>query len=77
MTVRPINTRLKIALMERGITQLQLALDLKYDPSLVSKVIRGWEPPSRQFIADVARYLDRPARELFSDGDLDRVTSAS
>ncbi len=77
MAARSINTRLKIALLERGITQLQLALDLKYDPSLVSKVIRGWELPSRQFIADVARYLERPAGELFSDSDLDRIARAS
>ncbi len=74
MTARKINTRLKFALPERGISQLQLALDLGYDPSLVSKVIRGWERPSGQFIADVARYLDRPASELFSGADVDRVT---
>jgi transcriptional regulator with XRE-family HTH domain len=65
MAVRTINTRLKLALLERGISQLQLALDIGYDPSLISKVIRGWERPSRQLAEDVARYLDLPIAELF------------
>jgi transcriptional regulator with XRE-family HTH domain len=73
MIARKINTRLKLALLERGISQLQLAHDLRYDPSLVSKVIHGWERPSGRFIADVAHYLDRPASELFSGTDVDQV----
>lgn len=63
--VRRPNTKLKLILLERGISQLQLALDLGYDPSLLSKVIRGWERPSHQMVEDVARYLTLPATDLF------------
>lgn len=63
--VRKPNTRLKLVLLERGISQLQVALDLGYDPSLLSKVIRGWERPSHQMIEDVGRYLALPATDLF------------
>ena len=64
---RKVNIRLKIILLERGISQLQLALDLHYDPSLLSKVIRGWERPSPQFRDDVAAYLGVPSAELFEE----------
>jgi transcriptional regulator with XRE-family HTH domain len=71
---RRINVRLKAVLIERGITQRQLAYDLRYDPSYVSRVILGWEPPPREFMTDVARYLKCPAAELFSPADIDRAT---
>ncbi len=62
---RKVNTKLKLTLLERGISQLQLALDLGYDPSLISKVIRGWERPSRQLVEDVAHYLNVPPASVF------------
>lgn len=63
---RRTNIALKTALLERGISQLQLALDLGYDPSLLSKVIRGWERPSTQLAQAVAAYLNVPLADLFS-----------
>ncbi len=63
--VRKPNTKLKLLLLERDISQLQLALDLGYDPSQLSKVIRGWERPSAQLAKDVAAYLGMLPGDLF------------
>jgi transcriptional regulator with XRE-family HTH domain len=72
-TSRRINTLpLRVALLERHISQSDLAIDLGYDPLYVSKVFRGTRPGQR-FSRDVARYLGRPASELFGAADTEPV----
>ncbi len=62
---RQPNLLVKLALLERGITQQQLACDLRYDPSHLSKVLGGFQRPSRRLTGHIAAYLATPAEAAF------------
>ena len=59
------NIELKVALIKRGIKQIDLALDIKVDSSRISKIINGREQPTPEIKRDIAKYLGMEIEELF------------
>jgi transcriptional regulator with XRE-family HTH domain len=61
------NTKLKTKLLEKGITQRDLAFGLKIDESRLSRIIRGYERPTFEICEAISAYLEAPMRECFND----------
>ncbi|MFC1866563.1 helix-turn-helix domain-containing protein [Thermodesulfobacteriota bacterium] len=59
------NLRLKTALWTKGIKQIDMGLDIKVDPSRVSKIIHGREIPTEEIKKAIADYLGMETGELF------------
>lgn len=57
---------LKKILVDKGISQSQLAFDLKMSFSSLNRVINGWEEPSDELRRQLATYLSTKVSELFS-----------
>lgn len=66
------NLKVNIALLERGITQRQLAFDLRVDASHLSKRLSGYEPMSAELKASIAAYLAMPVETLFPSESTER-----
>ena len=64
MEIRP-NTRLKSKLLENGITQRDLALELKISELKISGIIRGWEKPTSEIKEMISDFLNTKPEELF------------
>ena len=60
-----MNIRLKIALIEAGVRQLDLSRFLEIDPGKVSKIVNEWIEPDAETKERISRYLDKPIDELF------------
>lgn len=59
------NLKLRTAIWKKGIKQVDLALDIKVDPSRISKIINGREEPTPEIKWDIAKYLGMDEGELF------------
>jgi transcriptional regulator with XRE-family HTH domain len=57
---------LRIALAARGIKQIELALRLRIDPTVISQIVNGRRRPSRDLCIRIAAALDADERWLFS-----------
>lgn len=57
--------KLKTELWKRGIRQIDLALDIKVDPSRISKIINGREEPTPEIKKQISNYLQMSEGELF------------
>lgn len=64
MDIKP-NSKLKMVLFQRGITQRQLAFGTSYDESRISKVIKGYEKPTPEMKKAISEYLGMAVEELF------------
>ena len=60
-----MNIALKIALLEKGMSQFHLSRLLGIDPGKLSRIVNGWLDPSEQTKKEIARYLGKPVVELF------------
>ena len=65
MNLKP-NIKLKTALLERGITQRDLAFSSKIDESRISRIIKGYEKPTSEIKDAISDFLDMKQEELFS-----------
>ncbi len=63
MVIRP-NTKLKLHLFERGISQRQLAFGTEIDEAMISKAIR-YGQSNREMREKISRFLDVDKKELF------------
>jgi len=59
------NLQVKSALWKQGIKQIDMALDIRIDPSRISKIINGKEEPSYEIKEAIADYLEMEISELF------------
>ena len=55
---RPKATMLKIELIERGMTQRQLARSIGVDEATISEVVNGWRVPNEKLRMDIMNFLD-------------------
>ena len=58
---------IKIVLIQRGLSQVQVARRLGRDPAWLSRVIHGWVVPSEAEKRAISKILQRDVRELFPD----------
>ncbi len=65
---------LKVVLLRRDMSQLQLARALRMSPAKVSRIIRGRIKAKPQDVAKIASFLELPASALAS---LDRSKKSS
>ncbi len=66
-TRRPLDLRLKIAILESRQTQRRVAVETKIGETRLSEIVGGrGTPPSAEERARLARYLGRPESALFS-----------
>ena len=61
----PLNIRLKVALMKKGLRQIDLAIGIKVNPSLISNIINGRVRPSDELKGVISKYLEMNEEELF------------
>ena len=66
MVNRP-NTKLKVVLMEKGITQRDLAFGSYIDESRISKIIKGYEKPTFEMKESIADFLGIERKKLFPE----------
>jgi DNA-binding XRE family transcriptional regulator len=59
------NTKLKVALMKKGLSQRDLAFGIRHDESRISRIIKGYEQPSEQLKQAIADFLDVEIGEIF------------
>ncbi len=57
----------KAVLVMQRITQRRVAIALGMSELTVGRVLNGYEKPSPRFRAGLAKFLERPERELFRD----------
>lgn len=62
-----MNVGLKVALIERGLKQIELSRLLGCDPAKVSKIVNGWIDPDQEMKRKIARFVGRPVEKLFED----------
>ena len=65
MVLKP-NIKFKAALLERGITQRDLAFRTNIDESRISRIIRGYEKPTFEIKESISDFLKIKPEELFS-----------
>ncbi len=61
-----MNLALKVALLEKGVSQFQVCSALGWDPSKFSKVVNGWLYPKPEERRAISQYLGKPESALFS-----------
>ena len=66
MTILP-NIKLKVALMKKGLRQIDLAFGTQIDPSRISRIIRGYEVPKWEMKRDISKFLGLQIEEIFED----------
>lgn len=58
-------TKLKLTLVAKGIKQIQMAYDLKTNPSHLNRIVNGWLVPGEDMKARIAAYLECPTALLW------------
>ena len=59
--------RLKVAFLEAGVTQQEIAAEAEIHSTRLSKIIRGWVTPTQAEKRLIARALRRPVQDLFQE----------
>jgi ribosome-binding protein aMBF1 (putative translation factor) len=62
---RNYNLAMLEALLEKGVSQVEMGFDLRIDATLMSKIIRGWRQPTPEQRKKIASYLGKSESELF------------
>ena len=60
-----MNVALKIAIIESGRSQLDIAAAAKINQSTLSLIVRGWREPTAKEKKAIGRVLRRPPAQLF------------
>lgn len=60
-----INKSLKIAFLERNVSQREVAKKIDIDPARISRIIRGKEKPTFEIKRDLSKYFNKPEKDLF------------
>lgn len=63
----PINTALKVAFIEAGRRQIEVAGDIGMDESKLSKIVNGHLEPTLEEAKAIAKALRRPVDHLFPE----------
>ena len=71
----PLNIALKTVLMQRTMSQFELAQRAKIHDSRLSKIINGWIEPNDNEKAAIAKVLRTPIDQLFASTDSERASS--
>lgn len=58
---------IKMLMIQRGIRQWKMAVDLGWDPSRLSKIVNQVTPPTPQDRAAIAKYLGEDEAMLFGE----------
>ena len=58
--------KVKLALLEKGVRQTRMAVDLGWDPSKLSRIVNELAIPSADDKKAIANYLAVPESSLFS-----------
>jgi transcriptional regulator with XRE-family HTH domain len=61
-----MNKRLKVAMIEKGVRNFDLAKHLGVDPAKVSRIINDWTEPDEALRERIAAFLDVPEETLWS-----------
>jgi transcriptional regulator with XRE-family HTH domain len=61
----PLTRTLKLAFLDRGLRQIDVAAAIGIDETRLSRIVNGREPPSPRVKAALARLLHKPAAALF------------
>ena len=64
-----MNLALKMALLEKGVRQIEVAQALRMDPSKLSKAANGWIQLRSEERVALAEYLGRSESELFPESN--------
>lgn len=64
MNITP-NFKLKILLLQKGMTQRQLAFGANIDEGRISKIIKGYEIPTSEMKEEISEFLGVPEKECF------------
>ena len=59
------NIALKVALLEKGMSQRELAMQARIAETRISQIIRGWERPTFEMKESICNVLDKEIEELF------------
>ena len=65
--MKQFNMRFKIARLEAGLTQKELAETTGVSESKITKIETGRRAPDREFAQRLAELLGKPAGELFDE----------
>jgi transcriptional regulator with XRE-family HTH domain len=60
------NVALKVVLMKKGLTQRALAFGSGVDEGRISKIIKGYERPTREVKKAIADFLEIKEQDLFA-----------
>lgn len=63
----PIYRRFRLLLFDREITRSDLAREIGYDLSQVSRALSGTKRPSRRLAVAISRALGEPVQDLFPE----------
>ena len=64
MDIKP-NLKLKMLLLQNGMTQRQLAFGANIDESRISKIIKGYEIPTSEMKEEISEFLGVSVNECF------------
>lgn len=62
-----MNIRLKLAFIEAGVTQQEIASETNIHFSRLSRIVRGWTPATDDEQKAIAKALRRQRADLFPD----------
>ena len=62
-----MSKKLKIAMIENGVRNFDLAKHLDVDPSVVSKIVNGWIDPDEKLKERIAEYLKVPVESIWGE----------
>lgn len=68
--MRRRNLRLKLALLDAGLLQIELAHHLGRDPAWVSRILNGWIEPSEADRYEIASVLRRDPGDIFMSAEM-------
>ena len=60
-----MNKQLKMAMIEKGIKNFDLARHLNVDPAKISKILNGWVNPADDLKEKIAGFLGVPKESLW------------
>ncbi len=63
--MRRPNTKLKMALLEKGLTQRDLSFEIGISESVISTILNGYRQPGTDLKAKIAEYLGAKSDSLF------------
>jgi transcriptional regulator with XRE-family HTH domain len=62
-----MNMALKVAILQSGKSQLQIAAETGLDETVLSKFVRGWRTPTPEQAKAIAKAVKAKPSELFAE----------